>query len=1344
MGKKLLFFFFLTLAYLNPTSGLAQCPTSVSISANPGTTICSGNSVTFTATPNGGTNLSYEWFIGNTSQSASGNTFTTSSLSNSDKIKVIVTSSDEVTCSKQSNILTMTVNPMLNPSVSISASKTSICPGENVTFTASPINGGSTPSYIWKIGTTIQSSTSGTFSTTELTNGQSVTAELTSSAICASPTTATSSPINITVKPGTPATPGTITGENAVCPGLSKTFTVAAVTNATSYEWTLPSGWSGTSTSNSISATSGGTGSGTISVKAKNECGTSASQTFDVTVLDGTPNTPGTITGDAQVCPGLSKTYSIAAVSGATEYEWLLPSGWNGTSTSNSIDVTTGTSGNGNITVKAKNSCGTSAAKTFAVSVKPGTPAVPTAISGTISICPGTTNTYSIAAVTNATSYEWTLPNGWTGNSTSTSINATSTSSGGTITVKAINDCGTSDVQTLDISLRAGTPAKPVNLSGSNTVCPNTSETYTITNDATATEYIWTLPNGWTGTSSTSSLTVNTGTSGSGNITVKAKNDCGTSDATTIAVSVSNPAPVMSGSISGTAIVCTGSGGLSYTIPAIANATSYAWTVPSGWTITGGSGTRAITATAGTSGNITVKAINTCGESADSGNFAVSAASGVPASPGVITSPALSLNPNVCPPATGITFSVVPVANATSYNWIMPTGWEITSGDNTNSITARANANTPFPATQSVKVEAVNICGKSGQSAFNNINISNHVDVSLGSDQTVCKTTNPISINASIGFGGKSIRITSVVSDGSGTFNGLPNSNQKVDDFNFTYTPSASDIANKTEINITLTAEKPNGACTQNVSSDVMKIIFKPDPTASISGTSTICNGNATDITFTATPNTIVTYKKDGGANQTIVVGTSGSALLNTGALTATSTYSLVSVKNATTPECSKNITGSAIITITPKPTATISYTGSPYSKCLSSGAVTLTGTGAYQNGSFTAPAGLSINKDTGVITPSSSTAGTYTVTYETLASGGCEKVSTTTQVVIVDIPTITLSYAETPFCSDNSSSPLPNLAGTGAFEGGSYSAETGLIIHATSGAINIASSAPGSYNVVYSVTPASGCTPVTQTTPIVITEKPQPKISYSAVEFCKSVSNSQAVNLTQTGTATITGGNYTSSPSGLYIDATSGAINPSLSDAGDYTIKYTLPTANGCAEVFTEAFLTINEIPSVEISYNTPSCNNAGIITVAFANGIGAFEGGTFSATPGGLNIDPASGEINTNTSSPGEYTVKYLIKGTGGCSDVEITTSITITQLPQVTMSYPLEICSSEISVLVNLTVDVGAVGDGMFGGTEGLDISEDGTINPSASTTGPHTVQYTIASEAGCDEVMQLQTL
>src|SRR4030095_3726555 len=85
-------------------------------------------------------------------------------------------------------------------------------------------------------------------------------------------------------------------------------------------------------------------------------------------------------------------------------------------------------------------------------------------------------------------------------------------------------------------------------------------------------------------------------------------------------------------------------------------------------------------------------------------------------------------------------------------------------------------------------------------------------------------------------------------------------------------------------------------------------------------------------------------------------------------------------------------------ITVRPIPTATISYTGSPY---CNTGTATVTKSGT-NGGTYSAtPAGLSINPTTGAINLAASTPNvTYTVTYSMTASNGCSNTATTTVTV--------------------------------------------------------------------------------------------------------------------------------------------------------------------------------------------------------------------------------------------------------------------------------------------------------------------------------------------------------
>lgn len=115
----------------------------------------------------------------------------------------------------------------------------------------------------------------------------------------------------------------------------------------------------------------------------------------------------------------------------------------------------------------------------------------------------------------------------------------------------------------------------------------------------------------------------------------------------------------------------------------------------------------------------------------------------------------------------------------------------------------------------------------------------------------------------------------------------------------------------------TLMSVTLNG-CTQPLSGSAF-INVNPLPTATISGTTTICPGNFATATFTGTPNATVTYNVNWGSNQTIVLNSTGTASLITPFLTASSTYTLVSVTSNET--CTQPMSGVAVITVNPLPT---------------------------------------------------------------------------------------------------------------------------------------------------------------------------------------------------------------------------------------------------------------------------------------------------------------------------------------------------------------------------------------------------------------------------------------
>ncbi len=369
-----------------------------------------------------------------------------------------------------------------------------------------------------------------------------------------------------------PSTPGSISGSSSLCAGSSSSYSVTAVAGATTYNWTLPAGWSGASANTSITGTSGS--SGTITLSASNGCGSSGIVSFPVTVLT-IPSTPGTISGNANVCLGSSSAYSVSSVPGATSYVWTLPVGWTGSSTTATINGTVNSSGT--VTVAASNTCGTSGVSSFPVSILT-TPSTPGSISGNTTVCSATSENYTIANVLGATSYNWTMPAGWSGSSSTTAISSVAGSSG-TITVSASNACGTSGTASLPITVNT-IPASPAMINGINPICEGASTAYAVAPVSGATSYFWTLPVGWSGTSTTESVVATAGTSG-GAITVSSTNQCGSSTPASMSVTV-NQIPTITGS---TVTICAGE---SATLTASTNFGTIEWfDTPTGGTSLG-------------------------------------------------------------------------------------------------------------------------------------------------------------------------------------------------------------------------------------------------------------------------------------------------------------------------------------------------------------------------------------------------------------------------------------------------------------------------------------------------------------------------------------------------------------------------------------------------------------------------------------------------------------------------------------------------------------------------------------------------------------------------------------
>lgn len=535
--------------------------------------------------------------------------------------------------------------------------------------------------------------------------------------------------MSVTITTGTPAMPGAISGNNNLPAGVSALgYSISAVTGATGYTWTVPTGVnivSGQGTTSIVVDYSCSAVSGNISVTANNGCGTSSARTLAVTV-NAAPAQPAAITGITSVPQGSSGiSYSIATVTGATTYTWSY-TGTGATITSGqgtnaiTVDYACGST-NGNLTVNASNACSVpSTNRTLGITIT-GTLAAPGAITGTATPLYGQTSTpYSVGLVNGATVYTWTVPTGasiTSGQGTnSILVDFACGASNGNVSVAVSNGCiGAGGPSNLAITMSSTVP-QPGVITGTISVAQGkTGVTYSIAPVTGASTYTWSYTgNGGSivsgqGTTSISMDYLCTATSG--NVSVTASNACvGPSTARTLGVTVN--ALATPGAITGLASIPQGSTGVNYTIAAVPGATSYSWIVPLGATVVFGQGTTSVwvdyNCTVG-SGNILVTANNACGSSGGSSlNITISATT--PATPGGITT-----NPSTSIPKglTNVSHSIAAVTGAASYTWTVPSGASITSGQGTNSIIVDYSCGA---VSGNVSVIANNNCGSSAAS----------------------------------------------------------------------------------------------------------------------------------------------------------------------------------------------------------------------------------------------------------------------------------------------------------------------------------------------------------------------------------------------------------------------------------------------------------------------------------------------------------------------------------------------------------------------------------------------------------------------------------------------------
>jgi hypothetical protein len=676
-----------------------------------------GESVTFTSTvTNGGTAPIYQWYLNGTAiPGATAPTYTTSSLANGDDVWVVVNSNSTAPCLTNNPAISNTiVIEVLDCQIGEIQGQQILCGYSLASFTVTIPQ--CVTSYSWDLpqGMTIidQNLVAGVL-TIDVSIDQ---LDFTSGDVIFNALYSGGSASDTFAVTQVPFTPQFLTTSACGLPNTTVTFEVIDVPGVDSYTWTQPNLSSllyGQST-DSVRVKFGTLfNSGILSVVATNACGSSPAAEFFILAPPARPNQ---IFGSTTACTAVpSQLYYVDSVAHASYYIWGMPTGAtiiSNPATNDSVYVMFQNFTSGTISVKSANVCGSSTMRYLTISAP--SIAAPTGISGPQSVCSyvgtGQIITYTTPSVSGVTNYIWSVPAGATivsGSGTnSIGVQFATGFTGGILGVALSNGCSLSQQTTLQLAgVSTGGSPQSIVMNGLTSVCSligSGSTTYSVTPPVGANGYIWSVPAGVTIISGqgTASITVSFGTGFvSGQISVTVTTLCGTTYQQSKALT---KVPSAAGAINGPTCITAGSS-YTYSIGAVSGATSYLWSVPANATITSGQGTATVVIQYSSSfsgGTITVTPSNTCG----SGSSSSVSIGLTPVMPTLINGPLTACAGNT------LTYSVPPVAGATSYIWAVPVGMTIIGP--TSGASIQVSVNSAFIAGV-ISCKSVTGCGSS-------------------------------------------------------------------------------------------------------------------------------------------------------------------------------------------------------------------------------------------------------------------------------------------------------------------------------------------------------------------------------------------------------------------------------------------------------------------------------------------------------------------------------------------------------------------------------------------------------------------------------------------------------
>ncbi|MCU0472065.1 MAG: T9SS type A sorting domain-containing protein [Bacteroidales bacterium] len=489
----------------------------------------------------------------------------------------------------------------------------------------------------------------------------------------------------------------------------------------------------------------------------------------------------------------------------------------------------------------------------------------------------------------------------------------------------------------LIVTPAAGTPSAP---SGSTFVCQGSGTTDYTTSATSATSYTWTVTgtgNSISGSGTTGTVTWDASFTGEATVSVIA-NGCGTSSSVSTTVTVT-PTVGTPSSPSGSTSICQGSGTTNYTTTAT-SATSYTWTITgTGNSISGSGTTGTVTWDASFTGEATVRVrANGCGTS---GTISTTVTVNPLTEDPVFTAGATTL----CKNPENETYTATALYSTSIVYSVDPSGTSPGKAGLIDANTGVMSWRDQFTGVATITATATG-CGTTTATRVVTVYPSAPaIPGTITGSSPVCQGQSGVSY--SIDAVTNSTNYVWAVPAGATIKSGQGTTSIIVD-----FSAAAA-----SPLNITVQAQNNCGFSGPQTKS----VTIYPTPTATISGTTTVCHGAAPPhITFHNPQAFAVTITYNiNGANQTAInVGAGQDAIVQAPTTTdGAFIYILVSVAYQPGGTCSNNISGTATVTVTPivgtPTTITISAGSDPTCQLTNSSTTTTYATTAVNSTSF-------------------------------------------------------------------------------------------------------------------------------------------------------------------------------------------------------------------------------------------------------------------------------------------------------------------------------------------------------------------------------------------------------